>query len=95
MSIARIFKPTKSAMQSGKAHNFWYLAFPSDDKSIDNIMGWTGSSDMRSSEVKLKFESKEEAVAYAKRNNIECVVIEPKAKNIVKKVYANNFKWPN
>lgn len=92
MSIARIFKPAKSAMQSGNAKTLWHLAFSSEDKNIDSLMGWTGSKDMLANEVLLKFQTKEEAIEYAKRKGLEYIVIEPKARKIIKKSYVASFK---
>ena len=76
---ARIYKPAKTAMQSGNAKTKeWVLDFePEEPREIEPLMGWTSSSDMRS-QVKLKFDSKEEAVAYAERSGIAYRVEEPK-----------------
>jgi hypothetical protein len=56
-------------------------------------MGWTSSSDMKS-QVKLRFDSKEEAIAYAARNGVAYRVEEPKlgARKIVS--YSDNFAQP-
>ena len=66
---ARIYQPTKTAMQSGQANTrFWIMEFePEAAKQIDDLTGWTSSGDMRS-QIKLKFKSKEDAVAYATKN---------------------------
>ncbi len=67
----RIYQPAKNAMQSGtgRTHD-WILEFePESGKTIDNVMGWTGSSDMRG-QVKLRFETLDEAKAYADRNDL-------------------------
>ena len=73
--LAKIYKPSRSAMQSGVAKTReWVLEFvPADAKVIDPLMGWTGSDDMNS-QVRLRFDSREAAVAYAERNHIpfEC-----------------------
>lgn len=79
-------------MQSGNAKTFWHLSFSSQDKSIDPLMGWTASKDMMSNEVLLKFSSKEEAIEYAERKGLEYIVVEPKARKIIKKSYISNFK---
>jgi hypothetical protein len=70
-TTARIYKPAKTAMQSGtaKTHS-WVLDFePEAPRTVEPLMGWTSSSDMRS-QVKLRFETKEEAVAYCEREGI-------------------------
>jgi hypothetical protein len=60
---ARIFQPARSAMQSGEAKDNWLLEYePEKPREIEPLMGWTSSSDMRS-QVKLKFDSKEEAMS--------------------------------
>ena len=67
--LARIYKPAKTAMQSGRAKTqFWYLEFEqASARSVEPLMGWTSSSDMRQ-QVKLKFATKEDAIGYAERN---------------------------
>ncbi len=77
MSTARIYKPCKTAMQSGKAKTKdWLLEYTTTDSTIDDIIGWTGSSDMYASEVKLHFKSKSEAIAYANKNGIKYDLME-------------------
>ena len=90
--FAKIYRPAKTAMQSGRAGSqSWRLEFaPEMAKRPDPLMGWTSSSDMRS-QIKLNFDSKEDAIAYAKRQGIPFQVVEPqKAKRYVKS-YADNF----
>ena len=75
---ARIYKPAKSAMQQGRSKDDWTLEYePEQPRSIDPLMGWTSSGDMKA-QVKLKFDSKEEAIAFAERNGIAYRVEEPK-----------------
>jgi ETC complex I subunit-like protein len=90
---ARIYRPAKSAMQSGQARSKnWVLEFEHDgSRDIDPIMGWTGSSDM-SQEVRMEFPSKEKAVAFAKKCGISYEVYEPNERKIRPKSYADNFK---
>lgn len=60
---ARIYQPVKNPMQSGKAKSFWLLEYvPERKKQLDELMGWVGNNDMKQ-ELKLKFNSKEEAVS--------------------------------
>jgi hypothetical protein len=67
---ARIYQPAKTAMQSGAARKRWLLEFePSEARRIEPLMGWTSSSDM-TSQVKLWFDTEEEAVAYAEREGL-------------------------
>ena len=68
MKKAKIYKPTKTAMQSGtKKFDKWVIEFISDQPGINPLMGWASSTDT-SSELKLEFSSKELAVDYAKKN---------------------------
>jgi len=91
MKKAKIYIPTKTAMQSGLGkNNKWILEFFTENPNLNPLMGWETSSDTLS-EVKLEFSSKELAISYAKKNNIIYELIEPKKRKIVKKSYANNF----
>ena len=71
MTTARIHKPAKTAMQSGQARTKqWLLEFDRDEpREIEPLMGWTSSGDTRQ-QVKLWFDTKEEAVAYATREGL-------------------------
>jgi len=89
---ARIYRPARSAMQSGQAKESWVLEYePEAPREIEPLMGWTSSTDMRS-QVKLKFDSKEEAVAYARRNGIAYRVEEAKAATRKTISYSDNFQ---
>jgi hypothetical protein len=68
---ARIYKPAKTAMQSGQAGTKdWVLDFePEVPRQVEPLMGWTSSSDMRQ-QVRLRFATKEEAIAYCERDGI-------------------------
>ena len=91
MKKAKIYKPTKTAMQAGKRNTKnWLLAFDTLDSGVNPLMGWESSQDMMS-EVKLEFPSKEQAINYAKKNNIDYYVVEPQKSKIIKKSYAENF----
>ena len=91
MKKAKIYKPNKSAMQSGLGKtDKWILEFEVDDPTINPLMGWESSSDTYS-ELKLEFTSKDLAITYAKKNKIDFEIIEPKKRKVVKKSYAENF----
>ena len=91
MKRAKIYKPSKTAMQSGlKKFDKWLLEFITDKPGINPLMGWESSSDTYS-ELNLEFSSKELAIDYAKKNKINYELIEPKERKIVKKSYADNF----
>ncbi len=91
MKKAIIFKPSKSAMQSGlKKYNKWIIEFLVDEPGINPLMGWETSTDTYS-ELKLEFSSKELAIEYAKKNKIDFEIVESQKRKIVKKSYADNF----
>jgi hypothetical protein len=91
MQKAKIYKPTKTAMQSGLGKiDKWLLEFKTRDTGISPLMGWESSTDTLS-ELKLEFSSKELAIEYAKKNKIKYDLIENNQKKIVKKSYADNF----
>jgi ETC complex I subunit conserved region len=91
---ARIYKPAKTAMQSGEARTKeWVLEHePASPRRIDPLMGWTSSADTRQ-QLRLLFDTKEEAIAYAERNGIAYSLAEPKPRRQVRKSYADNFKF--
>ena len=83
MKKAKIYIPTKTAMQSGLGkNNKWLLEFYTDDNALNPLMGWETSSNTLS-EVKLEFLTKDEAINYANDNNIEYDLIEPKKRKVV------------
>ena len=90
--IARIFRPAKTAMQSGKARaRDWVLEFaPASARTPDPLMGWTLTDDT-SGQVRLTFESRDEAVAYAQKLGLAFQVTEPKAQKRILKAYAATF----
>lgn len=92
---ARIHKPPRTAMQSGWAKTKqWVLEFEADEKRVaDPLMGWIGSGDTLSSQVRLRFPTKEAAVAYAEANGIAYDVEEPAERVIRPKAYADNFAF--
>ena len=92
---ARIFCPAASATQSAPGvKQPWMLRYePESPRAADPLMGWTSSSDMKS-QIKLTFDSKEEAIAYAERNGLPYRVEEPKPATGWRRItsYADNFK---
>ena len=78
-------------MQSGTRNTKnWLLEFDSLNTGINPLMGWESSKDTMS-EVKLEFSTKEQAINYAKKNDIDYYVIEPQKRKIIKKSYSDNF----
>jgi hypothetical protein len=90
---AKIYKPSKTAMQSGRSkYNKWVLKFSDKKNQLkDTMMGWNGGSSTVS-QIELKFSSKEEAVSYAKKNSIDYEVLETSERKVINKSYADNFK---
>jgi hypothetical protein len=94
MSIARIYKPAKTAMQSGAAKTErWLLEFePEAARGFDPLMGTVSSTDMKS-QVKLWFDTKEDAAAYARKNGIAFRIEEPQVASRKAVSYSDNFKF--
>jgi hypothetical protein len=91
---ARIYKPAKTAMQSGTAKTkSWVLDYePTEPKEVEPLMGWTSSGDTRQ-QVRLRFDSKDEAIAYCQRNGIPHQVFDPKQPKRRVMAYADNFAF--
>ncbi|MEM8980439.1 MAG: ETC complex I subunit [Pseudomonadota bacterium] len=91
---ARVFQPAKTAMSSGTAKTKrWVLEFaPTGGKDVDPLMGWTSSSDTQS-QVRLSFDTRKEALDYAKEHGLEVQVQEPQSRkpNVRAGGYAENF----
>ena len=92
--VARIYKPTRNAMQSGTAKTkLWVLDYePEQPRQVEPLMGYTSSGDMKS-QLRLRFDSKEEAIAYAERHGIAYQVQEPQGATRRKIAYADNFSF--
>jgi len=91
---ARIYRPAKNAMQSGTAASReWQLDYePEQPRVIEPLMGWTSSSDMKQ-QLTLRFDTKEEAIAYCERNGIAYQLSEPKDPTRRKAADADNFAY--
>jgi len=93
--LARIFRPAKTAMQSGRAKAAtWVLEFePQSARRQDPLMGWTVTADTESSQVRLSFDTKEDAVRYADAHGIAFQLFDPKPAKRIIKAYADNFAF--
>jgi hypothetical protein len=91
---ARIYQPAKTAMQSGRGNTRkWLVEFePTESKRADALMGWIGSGDMQG-QLCLRFDSKQQAVAYSERLGLAYQVREPKPRRVRPKNYADNFRF--
>lgn len=91
---ARIYQPSRNAMTSGMAKTRkWVLEYaPASSREVDPLMGWTSSDDTQT-QVRLKFDTKEEALDYAKDNGIDVQVSEPQKRklNLRPRGYGENF----
>jgi hypothetical protein len=92
-SKARIFRQPKNAMQSGQAGTHeWILEFePAMPRRADPLMGWIGSADTQA-QVRLRFDSRDEAVAYAEKHGVAYDLELPHERRIRPKAYADNFR---
>jgi len=92
--LAKIHRPAKNAMQSGKAQDKrWLLEFePSLAPRPDALMGWISSADPRG-QVRIAFDSKEAAIAFARAHDIPHQVVDrPDPKRVIK-AYSDNFAF--
>ena len=92
--VARIYKPAKTAMQSGRAlTKEWVLDYePEEPRIVEPLMGWTSSGDMKQ-QLRLRFETKDEAVAYCERNGIAYEVFETPPHKLPRISYSDNFAF--
>jgi len=92
--LARIYRPAKNAMQSGKANTKdWVLEFePASARRSDPLMGWTQTTDMNG-QLRLSFDTRDEAAAYAQAHKIPFQIAEPKPAKRIIKAYADNFAF--
>jgi hypothetical protein len=92
--LARIYRPAKTAMQSGRAKtHIWELRFePASARVPDPLMGWTQSTDMNG-QVRLRFNTRDEAVDYARRHGIPFEVIADEEPKKIIRTYADNFAF--
>jgi hypothetical protein len=93
--FAKIYQPAKTAMQSGKGKiGCWVLEFEAAAaRRIDPLMGWTSSDDTTAGQVRLSFETKESAIAYAESKSIPFQVMEARKATPVAKAYSDNFSF--
>lgn len=90
----RIFQPPKTAMQSGRAASRqWVVEFePTAPRQVEPLMGWTSSGDMRS-QLRLRFDTLEEAIAYAQKEALMYSIERHQERKVKPKAYADNFKY--
>ena len=93
MTLARIIEEQRKTTQSGKARQgCWTLEFERQEaQRPDPLTGWNGSGDTKT-QVRLRFDSKEEALAYAERNGFTVHLIPAAAAKLKIQAYADNFR---
>jgi hypothetical protein len=94
MALARIYRPAKTAMQSGRAQTRnWLLEYePASRRDPDPLMGWSSARDTLN-QVRMHFPTLDEAVAFAKKLSLDYSVIEPQGRSSKPKSYADNFRY--
>jgi hypothetical protein len=94
MAQVRIYRPAKTAMQAGKAKTRrWLLEYePATRRDPDPLMGWASADDTLN-EIRLRFDTLEEAIAFATKHGLDHVVIEPNESRFKTKSYADNFRY--
>ena len=91
MKKAKIFKPSKTVIQSGFGKSDkWIIEYITKNPGINPLMGWESSTDTLT-ELKLEFSTKELAIDYAKKNKIKFEIINHQERKIIKKSYEDNF----
>ncbi len=90
----RIYREAKTATQSGLANTRrWVVEFePETPREVEPLMGWTSSSDTKG-QLRLRFDSEAEAVAYAQKHGFMYSLERPRERKIRPKAYADNFKY--
>ncbi|MEQ9814259.1 MAG: ETC complex I subunit [Azospirillaceae bacterium] len=90
---ARIYQPSKTAMQSGRGKSdHWLLEYePETPRRPEPLMGWISSGDTLN-QIHIRFDTREEAETFARRRNIDYVVEMPHQRRVVPRNYADNFK---
>jgi hypothetical protein len=94
MALARIYQPSKTAMQSGRAQTHkWLLEYePATRRTPDPLMGWSSAQDTLN-QVRMRFPTLDEAVDFAKKQALDYTIIEPHARTLKPKAYADNFRY--
>lgn len=94
MRQVKIYQPAKSTMQSGRGKTaFWLLEYELESKRTpEPLMGWVASKDTLN-QVRMRFETKEEAVAFAEKNGWAAQIAEPQARKLKGRTYMDNFKY--
>ncbi|XP_012263318.2 NADH dehydrogenase [ubiquinone] iron-sulfur protein 4, mitochondrial [Athalia rosae] len=91
--LVRIYEPAKNAMQSGTNNlNMWQMDFDTRERWENPLMGWTSSGDPHSN-LKLEFQTKDEAIALCEKMGWRYYVQKPNKKTPKPRSYGVNFSW--
>ena len=90
----RIFRPSKSALQSGRAKaQDWVLEYElTSSRKPESLMGWTSSGDTLN-QVRLTFDSAEAAVGFAEKKGWAYTVQPSHERRVSPRNYVDNFKY--
>jgi len=90
----RIYSPAKSTMQSGQGKAcHWVIEYESvSARNPEPLMGWSASQDTLN-QVKIKFPTKESAIAHAEREGWDYSVAVTQKRKVKPRSYADNFKY--
>ncbi len=90
----RIYKPSKSATQSGRAKAAgWVVEYDNDASvGVDPLMGWS-SAESTLGQIRLNFETQDDAIDYAKRKGLEYTVFAEQERRVKPRNYTDNFKY--
>ena len=90
----RIYRPSLSPLQSGLARSAWVIEFePQQATGIDPLMGWTTSRDPLQ-QIRLTFPSREQAIAFSRRQGWRYTVSEPHERKLRPRLHAENLQRP-
>ena len=92
--LARILRPAKNAMQSGRANTKrWLLEYEqASRRDPDPLMGWSSAHDTLN-EVRLHFATLDEAIAFAAKRGLDYTVVAPQPRTEKQQSYADNFRY--
>ena len=95
MRVAKIYKPAKTAMQSGRGKTkSWVLEHPRASKvTPEPLMGWQASADT-TRQVRLYFDSSDAAIVYCKAHNIAYELVKPNQRKLQMK-HKRSFRHHN
>ncbi len=94
MTSVRIYKPAKSTMQSGRAKGQkWVMETETETaRKPEDLMGWVSSGDTLN-QVKVSFNTLEDAIAHATKQGWAYTVSQPQARKLQPRNYSDKFRY--